>query len=131
MSGNGQTPVDTLLCGGCGNPYDADDNFCRQCGVSLHDEQLPSVRDDPGLPAVWRPSLPAVIVRGVAIAAAGTLAETFLRRFARGVVSRRFGGEREPDRRKRAEIAKRDDSLPADTQMVSETLFMRRVRFRR
>ena len=120
-----------LLCGRCGEPYDLEDNFCRQCGLSLHDAQLPSVRDDPGVPAAWRPPLPAAVAKGAAFVAAGTVAEMLVRRLVRSALNRRPRPARPPARRKQPAVLNGDASLPDGTEMVSETLLLRRIRFRR
>ncbi len=129
MNENGETPPpETLLCGRCANAYDAEDNFCRQCGAPLHDPQLPSVRDEASLPAVWRPPLRAVVVRGAAFVAAGTMAEMLIRRLVRRALSRRPAS---PVRREATPATEPDETADGDAEMVSETLLLRRIRFRR
>lgn len=131
VGGNGETsPPETLLCGRCAGAYDPEDNFCRHCGLSLHDPQLPSVRDGPELPAVWQPPLPAVVMKGAAFVAAGTLAELLVRRLVGRALGRRPRASRALARREPAP-AEGEEPLPADTQMESETLVLRRLRFRR
>ncbi len=132
MNENGETPPpETLLCGRCVNAYDPEDNFCRQCGAPLHDPQLPSVRDEAGLPAVWRPPLRAVVVKGAAFVAAGTMAEMLIRRLVRGALGRRPGAPQSPVRREATPATERDETADGDAEMVSETLLLRRIRFRR
>ncbi len=129
MSENGQTPLETVLCGRCATLGDADDNFCRHCGLSLTEQQLPSVRDGRALAAVRRPPLPAAVVRGAAIVAVGTLAELLVRRLVRGALRQGASVVRLPVRRaKREGIA---ESLPDDAQVVTDTLLLRRIRIRR
>ena len=111
--------------------YDAEDNFCRQCGLALTDERLPSVRNGRALPVAWRPPLPVVVVKGAAFVVAGTLAEVFLRRLVRGAVRRRPWRAKTPARREPTQVEPHEAPLPDDTQMVSETLLLRRIRFRR
>jgi hypothetical protein len=130
VNGNGHTPQpELLLCGRCDTAYDPEDNFCRNCGFALNEQRLPSVRER-NLPALWRPPVPAFVVRGAAVVAAGTIAEMLARRLVRNVLSR------EP-RRERAVVAKSKKKaqpvapMPDDIQMVSETLLLKRVRFRR
>lgn len=133
---NGEAPPNTILCARCGTACDLGDNFCRQCGLALRADaprQLP-VPHEGILPAVWRPPVPTMVVRGAAVVAAGTLAEMMVRRLVRSV----FGGgakrSREttlPARSANGAVAPREDAMPEDTQMVSETLLLRRIRFRR
>ena len=126
MREDGQAPPPgTLLCGRCASAYDPEDNFCRACGQPLHDAQLPSVRDGRALPVAWRPPLPVAVVKGVAFVAVGTLAEMLVRRLVRRALGRT------PARREPAAVSQREEPLPADTQMMSETLLLRRIRFRR
>jgi hypothetical protein len=129
---DGETPPpETLLCGRCATACDPEDNFCRHCGLALHEHQLPSVRDGQQVPAVWQPPLPAAVVKGAAFVAAGTLAEILVRRLVRGVLRGRSRASQAPARRAKSEVAPREEPLPAETQMLSETLLLRRVRFRR
>ena len=132
MNENGETPPpETLLCGRCASAYDPEDNFCRQCGAPLHDPQLPSVRGEAGLPAVWRPPLRAVVVKGAAFVAAGTMAEVLIRRLVRGALGRRPGAPQSPVRREATPATEPDETADGDAEMVSETLLLRRIRFRR
>ena len=131
MKENGGPPPETSLCGRCGVSYDQEDNFCRQCGLSLQDAQLPSVRNGHQLPAVRRAPLPTAVVRGVVVVAAGAMAEMLLRRAARGVIGRLPGISNRPGKRSKNEVAALDEAMPADAGMVSETLLLRRIRIRR
>jgi hypothetical protein len=120
-----------LLCGRCASAYDLEDNFCRACGLPLHDAQLPSVRDVRALPVAWRPPLPVAVVKGAAFVAVGTLAEMLVRRLVRRALGRPRRPSRTPARREPAAVSQREEPLPADTQIMSETLLLRRIRFRR
>lgn len=133
MNEDGETPPETLLCGRCATAYDPEDNFCRHCGLALHERQLPSVRDGQELPAVWQPPLPAAVVKGAAFVAAGTLAEVLMRRLLCGALRRspRPRASRPPARQAKGEVVPRENRMPEDAQLVSETLLMRRVRIRR
>ncbi len=133
VSENSQdSQVKTLICGLCGTAYEPDDNFCRHCGVSLQDEtQLPSIQDGMRLPAVRRTSLPAGVARGAAVVAAGTLAEVLVRRLVRGFFDRKPQTFRTPARRAKGKVVPQEDSLEEDTQLLSETFLLRRVRIRR
>ncbi len=128
MEGNGSAPPDVILCGRCATACDLEDRFCRQCGLSLHESGLPSLWDEPQLPAVWKPST-SVIARGAAVVAAGTVAEILLRRLARGV----FGRRSESKDGVTNEVVPVDANSASDDdeQYVSETLLLRRIRFRR
>ena len=119
-----------LHCPRCDAPYDDGDNFCRRCGASLDGSHLPAIRDSYDV-VPWQASVP-VLARGAAVVAAGTLAEMLLRR----LIGRAFGPARSRPLAKRAaqpaaSVVSQDESLPADTQLVSETLLLRRVRLRR
>ncbi len=120
-----------LLCGRCATAYDAEDNFCRQCGLSLHDPPLPVVRDESSLPTVWRPPLPAPVVRVAAFLVASRVAELAVRGLAGRVF--RFGPKSKQSADEPATtLATNGNALPPEeTEMVSETVFMRRIRFRR
>ena len=127
MSENGQAqPTDTLLCGFCTTAYEPDDNFCRHCGVPLQDDtQLPAVRERQ-LPAIRQTSLPAGVARGAAVVAAGTIAEVLVRRAVRGLFNRTA-----PGRRSKGEVVPRQDLPDEETELLSETFLLRRVRIRR
>jgi hypothetical protein len=123
-----QAPPETVLCGRCAALCDPDDNFCRKCGFPFAEQHLPSIRNG-HLPAVWRPPVPAAVVKGVAFIALGTLGEAFLRRLARRV----FSGDTaaQPARRSgNANVVATGDP-EADGQIMSETLLLRHIRVRR
>ncbi len=96
----------------------------------MHDPQLPSVRNGREMPVVWQPPVPVAVVKGAAFVAAGTLAEILVRRMVRRAFDRPPKASRSNSRRKTA-VVERDDPLPDDTQVVSETVLFRRIRFRR
>lgn len=123
-------PLRTIICGRCATVCDLEDNFCRHCGMALGEQRLP-LRRDQRLPAVWRPRVPAVVVRGVAVVAAGTLAELLARRLVRGAVRRVASVTRLPLRRERARITPLRDDGDVDAHIVSDTLLVRHVRVRR
>ena len=129
MKEHEHSPPETVLCGRCSTLCDPDDNFCRQCGLSLTEQRLPSVRNSSALPAVWRPPVPAVVVKGAAFVVAGTLAEAFLRRLVR----RTFAGRRPaPARSANRDVARTADPSEDDAaQIMSETLLLRHTRVRR
>lgn len=121
-------PLESNLCGRCDTAYDLDDNFCRKCGLSLRvSENLPSVRAS-SLPALTRPSVPSVVARGAAVVATAKLAEIVARRLVRNVFQRGNGSSKNlPAKAKQAEVIEREEP----SSVVSETLLMRRIQFRR
>ena len=128
---NGQSQPRTLLCGRCATAYDPDDKFCRQCGLSLHDAPLPVLRNGQNLPAVWRSPLPAPVLRAAAIVAAGKVAEIAVRGLGRRVL-RRGSKPTKANVERQADIVSKDEARSEDvTQVVSETVVLRRIRFRR
>jgi hypothetical protein len=130
VEGNGHTPSDVILCGRCETACDSADRFCRQCGLHLHDSTLPSLWDEPKPPATWSPAPTSLVVRGAAIVAAGTIAEILLRNLVRGMLGPRGGNGKEQAGRAVAVVDDNNGSLP-DTEVVTETFLLRRVRFRR
>jgi len=134
--------ITVLRCESCDAPYDSGDNFCRHCGASLNDESpaiervsLPAVPNRHYEPVPWRPAVPAA-VGGVAVLAAGTLAEMVLR----GLASRLFRTgtrlvARRPEKDERGTAVMKAEPIDTGTdsgaQVVSETWFFRRVRVRR
>ena len=128
MKEHDTSPPDTVLCGRCATLCDPDDNFCRQCGLSLTEQRLPSVRNRSALPAVWRPPVPAVVVKGAAFVLVGTLAEAFLRRLAR----RTFGDDRPSATRSGNHgVVPAGDPPASDGEVMSETVLLRHTRVRR
>ncbi len=122
---------DLLLCGRCSALYDPEDNFCRKCGFPLHEVGVPAVREGPYEPVVWQPTL-APVVKGAAVIAAGTLAEILLRRVVSRMLRPRGMVPFQSDSAKRAaRVIDREEPVTDDTQVVSETLVLRRMRFRR
>lgn len=129
MKEHEHTPPETVPCGRCATLSDPDDNFCRHCGLPLAEQRLPSVRNGHSLPALWRPPVPAAVVKGAAFVVAGTLAEALLRRLAR----RALGRDRtaQPAKRSGGGSVTAAGGLPDDGQIMSETLLLRHVRVRR
>ena len=127
----GLFPPETAICGRCASVCDPEDNFCRHCGLPLHDDsKLPSIRNG-AMPVAWRPPLPAAVVKGAAFVAAGTLAEMFLRQLVRNAFGRGRGASQPPAGRPSTQLTNREQPLSVETQVVSETFLLRRVRFRR
>ena len=134
MNEEGPTPLDTAACSRCDATYAAGDNFCRQCGASLHaNAQLPSLRPNV-LPAIRKPAVKAVVVRGAAVVAATKIAELIVKRMVRNVFSR--GGRRNgnaehlPATSSDAEIVRRQEESIGEA-VVSETFLTRTIHFRR
>ena len=131
MNENGQPQPRTLLCGRCATAYDTDDKFCRQCGLSLYDAPLPALRNGQNLPAVWRPPLPAPVLQAAAFVAAGKVAEIAVRGLARRVL-RRSPKPMEAPAERQADLVPKDEARSEDvTHVVSETVVLRRISFRR
>lgn len=132
MNENGETPsAETLLCGRCSLACDPEDNFCRHCGLSLREHQLPSVHEGPHLPAVRELSVPSVVAKGAAVVAVGTIAEAILRRLVGGVLRHGPSMPRMPAKRAKGEVVPKEDETPEETHVLSETLFVRHLRIRR
>jgi hypothetical protein len=116
-----------IICGRCATVCDQDDNFCKRCGMALSDEQLPLKREQ-HLPAVSRPRVRAAVVRAVAVVAVGTLTEIMARRVAREAGRRVASAVRLPIGRKQPKALRLVDDGP---QVVSDTVFIRRIQVRR
>lgn len=63
--------------------------------------------------------------------AAGKLAEILLRRMARNVFQRGSQPAKKPAPSAKAEVVPRDEQLPEDAEVISETFLLRRIRLRR
>ena len=61
----------TETCPDCAEPYDATDNYCRNCGMFLQDRRMPVARPAAAL-ELRRPTLPAPIRRAATAIAVGT-----------------------------------------------------------
>ena len=114
-------------CPVCSFARDEDDNFCRRCGASAIDPQLPAVRQ-PGALAVWRPQA-SPVVKGAAVMAAGTVGQFVFRRIIGGILSGSGSGSR---KHRAIRVKKpRNDGMRDEAQIITETIMMRRVRIRR
>lgn len=131
MNEDGGTPLEAVVCSRCGTACSTDDNFCRHCGLALQSQYLPAVRSGNRLPVVSHPALPAVVVKGAAVVAAGAIAETVLRQVVKGFFSRRPKAERLPERRSKEDMFASNGHTPEGAAMESETFLLRRVRIRR
>lgn len=129
------------LCPDCQAPYQAGDNYCRECGMFLAIERLPAKREPATSRAVQvsRPGLPAPVTKVATAVAIGTalqlgagLAGKFLVRQAGKQAVRSL----RPARKKSSqpELVSRAIEEPADTGIVAavtETVLIRRVWIRR
>jgi hypothetical protein len=113
------------VCHACQFELDQSDNFCRRCGIAVHEAQLPAVRGVQ-TPTVWQAPV-SPVVKGAAVMAAGTIGQFVLRRVVSGVLG---GGKR---KNRELRVARRDDrdGLVDEAQIITETVMMRRVRIRR
>lgn len=103
-------------CHRCGASRAIADNFCPQCGFRFT-VNLPAVRR-PTLPAVRPQSIPPSFVGSMAVLALGTGIEWLARRFARDAA--RAAGRA---------LIERTDRPEADS--VEEMLYIRKVQIRR
>jgi hypothetical protein len=129
VEGNGSSPAELIVCGRCQTACQSSDRFCRQCGLYLHESQVPSLWDEPKSPVPWRPASTGLVVRGAAIVAVGTVAEILLRRLVRGILSG-DGGKPEPAK-EMAVVPQANGNGHSEAEVVTETLLFRRIRFRR
>ncbi len=114
-------------CPRCRSARDADDNFCRRCGLAASTTQLAPI-PPPGAATVWRPQA-SPVVKGAAVMAAGTVGQFLFRRIVGGIL----GSGRGASRKHRAIRIKnpRNDGMVDEAQIITETIMMRRVRIRR
>lgn len=112
-----------LACPDCAALRDADDNFCRRCGLSLAAGRLPVARRTVAV-AFPRPSLPAPVKRAAVIAATGAAL-----RIGAGIAGRLLARRAAPSAAKAP--ARRPRSGPGRATVVSEALFVRRIWFER
>jgi hypothetical protein len=117
--------MNETYCVACGGGIDAEDNFCRRCGMAAREQRLPSVRRESPL-ALWRPQV-SPAVKGAAVMAAGTLGQFLFRRAVSGVL----GGSNRSQAIKIRRPRERGDGLADEAQIITETVMMRRVRIRR
>ncbi len=131
MNEEGPTPLESAACRRCDAACAIGDNFCRQCGSSLHDDiQLPSVRPN-ALPVVHKPAVPAIVVRGAAVVVATKIAELVARRVIRSVF-RRNGHSNERTNGKSEQLpATSSDTEMVGEAIVRETFLTRTIHFRR
>ena len=124
------TPLETVVCGRCATLSEPDDNFCRQCGLPLTEQHLPSVRSGQTLPAVWKPRVRGAMVKSAAFVAAGTLAEAVLRRLVRRALGRASSGGAVA-RRGNQEGVVGNGTPSDDADYLTDTILLRHTRIRR
>ena len=113
------------LCRSCSFALDAEDNFCRRCGVPYRPSNLPTVRPASTL-ALWRPAV-SPVVKGAVVMAAGTIGQIAVRR----LVSSVLGSTKTKPSGIRMVAPRERDGMMDEAQIITETVMMRRVRIRR
>lgn len=113
-------------CHACEYALDADDNFCRRCGMAVGRAELPAVRGTTSV-TLWQPNV-SPVVKGAAVMAAGTIGQFLLRRAVSSVLG---SGKGAGKRSSILPVRRRDDGLVDEAQIITETVMMRRVRIRR
>ncbi len=116
-----------MECQTCG-AYIYSDEICRACGSGQPGSRLP-VKSTASVPVPWQ-SATRPLVRGVALVAAGLLAEWALRSAARYVADIPSGRKSSPPAKIRPGMSK-SELPPKGTVAISETVIMRRTIIRR
>ncbi len=122
-----------MRCSNCGNLCSLDDNFCRKCGASLRNVKVPAARDGSRLPVPWQNAMP-VVARGAAVFALGAVIQMLVRMVGRRAVGVPASlAKRRPAKKKANRLpARKDGEDQAEgSYAVQETLFLRRIIFRR
>ena len=121
------TAPSSSACPDCTEPYDAEDNYCRSCGMFLADHRMIIAREEAGALALRRPGLPVPLRRAATAVAVGTalqigagLAGKFLARRAASAARSAAG------RPAKGALARRAEPR-SPTTVVSEALFVRRI----
>jgi hypothetical protein len=115
-----------MRCENCGGYSSRADRYCKRCGAELRNLRLPVMRPS-AYPTVWKQAAP-VLAKGAALVALGVAAEVALNTLVKGVL--RLPTLRRPSTSKSLP-SRRNDGLPESGYAVSETVFMRRLIFRR
>ena len=105
-----------LFCPECAEPYDATDNYCRQCGMFLRDHRLPVARPTFALEP-RRPALPTPVRRAATAIAIGTALK-----ITANIVGKMLA-QRAASKAPARAVARR----PRESTVVSESLFVRRT----
>lgn len=109
-----------LHCPECAEPYDATDNYCRECGMFLRDQRLPVARPSLALEP-RRPVLPTPVRRAATAIAIGTALKITANLVGK-LLAQRAAGKTAGKPAGRA-VARR----PRESTVVSESLFVRRT----
>jgi hypothetical protein len=115
-----------MKCPACSSSGPFEDGFCTRCGLEQPAARLPVRHESRPLPAIWREAAP-VVVRGLALVAAGVAAEWLLRNGARRAATRPLPAPRLPNKTP----AKRETQLVEEVVAFSQTVVRRRVVVRR
>ena len=110
-----------LLCPECAEPYDATDNYCRECGMFLRDQRLPVARPTTLALEPRRPVLPTPVRRAATAIAIGTALKITANLVGK-LLAQRAAGKTAGKPAGRA-VARR----PRESTVVSESLFVRRT----
>ena len=113
-----------MICPACHAAGPFEDGFCTRCGLEQEISRLPVKRETSTLPAVWREAAP-VVVRGLALVAAGVVAEWLLRTGTRKAVTAPFSARRRTGKAKA--VAHREPQLLEEIVAVSRTVITRRI----
>ncbi|MCY3506336.1 MAG: hypothetical protein OXH41_09250 [Chloroflexi bacterium] len=105
-----------LFCPECAEPYDATDNYCRECGMFLRDNRLPVARPTVALEP-RRPALPTPVRRAATAIAIGTALK----------ITANIVGKLLAQRAARKAPARAVARRPRESTVVSESLFVRRT----
>ena len=105
-----------LSCPDCAEPYDATDNYCRQCGMFLRDHRLPMARPTLALEP-RRPALPTPVRRAATAIAIGTALKITANIVGKLLAQRAAG------KASGRAVTRR----PRESTVVSESLFVRRT----
>ena len=110
-------PLPRMLdCPDCAEPYDATDNYCRNCGMFLRESRMPAPRPVMALEP-RRPALPAPVRRAATAIAIGTALK-----ITANIVGRVLA-QRAASKAAGRAVARR----PRESAVVSESLFVRRT----
>ena len=110
-----------MICPACRAEGPLDDGFCNHCGLEQAASRMPVKRQAPALPAVWREAAP-VLVRSLALVAAGVAAEWLLRTGTRKAVTAPFSAHKRPKA-----VSHREPQLLEEIVAVSRTVITRRI----
>ncbi|MCY3882840.1 MAG: hypothetical protein F4Z77_03195 [Dehalococcoidia bacterium] len=108
--------LELLTCPECAEPYDAADNYCRQCGMFLRDHRLPVARQTVALEP-RRPALPTPVRRAATAIAVGTALKITANILGKVLA------QRAANKASGRALARKE----RETTVVSESLFVRRT----